>query len=145
MVYVDLNPIRAKMAELPETSEHTSVKRRIAAFKKHQKLPQSLMQFVGNPRELMPDGLPFLLKDYLELVDWTGRILRQDKRGSIPAEMPPILARLVIEPKHWLFLATQFESKFKGLVGCAFAVKRAAKQFEYVRSPGISMCKTVFT
>ena len=54
-----------------------------------------------------------LLKDYLELVDWTGRILRQDKRGSIPAEMPPILARLVIEPKHWLFLATQFESKFK--------------------------------
>ncbi|MFO1367961.1 MAG: hypothetical protein U1F46_03125 [Marinagarivorans sp.] len=145
MVYVDLNPIRAKMAELPETSEHTSVKGRIAAFKKHQKLPQSLMQFVGNPREPMPEGLPFLLKDYLELVDWTGRILRGDKRGSIPAEMPPILACLAIEPKHWLFLARQFESKFKGLVGCTFAVKRAAKQFGYVCSPEISMCKAVFS
>ena len=144
MAYVDLNPIRAKMAELPETSEHTSVKKRIEAFKEHHQ-PQSLMQFVGNPREPMPEGLPFALKDYLELVDWTGRIIRADKRGSIPAETPPILARLAIEPKHWLFLTTQFESKLKGLVGCAFAVKRAAEKLGYKRSPGISRCKTVFS
>jgi len=25
------------------------------------------------------------LKDYLELADWTGRIVRDDKRGSIAA------------------------------------------------------------
>ena len=145
MAYVDLNPIRAKMAELPETSDHTSVKNRIQAFQEHQQQPQSLMPFVGNPREPMPEGLPFALKDYLELMDWTGRIIREDKRGSIPAEMPPILARLAIEPKYWIFLTTQFESKLKGLVGCVFAVKRAAKKLGYIRSPGFGMCKTVFS
>jgi hypothetical protein len=35
---------------------------------------------VTNPRRDMPSGLPFRLTDYLELVDWTGRILRNDKK-----------------------------------------------------------------
>ena len=39
------------------------------------------------PIQLMPfkhddiEGLPFNLIDYLELVDWTGRIILEDKRG----------------------------------------------------------------
>ncbi len=72
MAYVDLNPVRAAIAETPEMSEHTSVKARIASLKKAQATPPNLFPFAGNPRENMPDGLPFRLMDYLELVDWTG-------------------------------------------------------------------------
>ena len=90
LAYVDLNPIRAKMAETPESSEHTSAKRRIRSMKRpNEQLqtsqPDALYPFAGNPREAMPEGLPFRLTDYLELVDWTGRILREDKRGAIPS------------------------------------------------------------
>jgi hypothetical protein len=65
----------------------------------------------------MLKGMPFRLKDYLELVDWTGRAILENKRGYIPVHQPPILERLHIEPKHWLYITQNFESRFKGLVG----------------------------
>lgn len=81
------------------------------------------MPFIGNPREPMPPGLPFRLDDYLSLVDWTGRTLRDDKRGAISEYSPPILDRLQIEPKHWLYMTAHFESKFKGMVGGWYELK----------------------
>jgi putative transposase len=36
-----------------------------------------LLLFVGNPWKEMPEGLPFRFTSYLELVDWTGRILAE--------------------------------------------------------------------
>ncbi len=118
MVYVDLNPIRACMADSPENSDHTSIKRRI-----HQALsaevpsaidqqPNSLYPFAGNPREAMPEGLPFLLTDYMELVEWTGRQIREDKRGYVSHTLPPILNRLGLDQQSWLHASTQFESRY---------------------------------
>ncbi len=48
----------------------------------------------------MPQGLPFHLNDYLELVDWSGRILRDDKKGAIADNLPGILQRLDMDPKQ---------------------------------------------
>jgi hypothetical protein len=61
--------------------------------------------FIGNPLVYMPNGLPFRLTDYLKLVDWTGRILRDNKHGSIPEKVPPILVQLNLDPKHWFYLS----------------------------------------
>jgi REP element-mobilizing transposase RayT len=143
MAYVDLNPVRAAMADTPETSEHTSIKKRCEKAQSvsqpnhpNQQLKQ-LLPFVGNPRSDMPKGLPFRLSDYLELVDWTGKCIREDKRGAIASHLPGVLERLQIEPKHWLYLTQNFESQFKGLVGTAFQVKQAAAKLGYQRVPGI--------
>ncbi|MCX2778966.1 hypothetical protein [Microbulbifer thermotolerans] len=58
--------------------------------------PWPFFPFAGNPREPIPVGLLLQLQDYLELVDWSGRCLRKDKRGTIDEQLPPILDRLQI-------------------------------------------------
>lgn len=106
MAYVDLNPIRAKMAMTPETSDYSSIKERIKSAKEG-KQPKTLMSFVGNPREKMPTGLPFDLVEYIQLVDLTGRCIRENKRGYNDAKQPAILAKLNISTENWLILTTQ--------------------------------------
>jgi len=85
MAYVDLNPIRAAMARTPEQSDYTSIQERI------EQPDNSCLRPFEDKEE---NGIPFKLKDYLELVDWGGREVKRNKRGYIPASAPPILVRL---------------------------------------------------
>ncbi|MEI5637686.1 MULTISPECIES: transposase [unclassified Pseudoalteromonas] len=115
MAYVDLNPIRADMAKTPETSDYTSIKKRIE-HAKHGKQPSSLLRFAGNPKKHMTKGIPFEFEYYLELIELTGQSIRSDKAGYID-ETQPILARLNIEPENWAKLTTQFSHVFHGAAG----------------------------
>jgi len=151
MVYVDLNPIRARMAESPEDSDHTSIKRRIKQACRGQtpdqpeKQPESLFPFIGYLRENMPEGLPFRLNDYLELVDWSGRILREDKKEAIPSDVPPILQRLDMDVRHWLYLTQNFEHPFKHLVGAAYRVRKVCEDTGQCWAQGIKQCEKLFS
>jgi hypothetical protein len=122
MVYVDLNPIRAAMAETPEASDCTSVQDRCTARQEHRAAqlvpalsatpttPESSLWIASILRATIdqPDGCAFTpavtLDEYLTLVDETGRIVRGDKRGAIPANLAPILDRLRIDLDAWLSL-----------------------------------------
>ena len=152
MAYVDLNPVRAGMAETPETSTYTSIQQRIAQTKEAQcsnglntTQPGNLLPFTGNPRGNMPKGLPFLLTDYLALVDWTGRQLREDKRGAIPGTLPTILDRLQLDQKHWCYLAKHFESPFRQLVGQAHKVRQACEKLGQHWAQGVRQCERLFS
>ena len=134
MTYVDLNPIRAKIAETPETSGHTSVQTRIVSAKESQQ-PRELFPFVGNPRAEVPDGLPFRLSDYLELVDWTGRVIREDKRGFIAEQLPSILDRLNISHTQWRQLTQQFEKQFRCFAGRKSSFEKVRDYFQLNRTP----------
>ncbi len=108
MSYVDLNPIRAGMAETPEASEFTSIQQRIAEYgsqatgKEVSANAPALSQLSSPTSESHPNAFSFSTEDYLELVDWAGRAIRDDKRGAIPATLPPILKRLQLDPEHYL-------------------------------------------
>ena len=150
MAYVDLNPVRAKMAKKPETSAHTSIKNRIhkaqiAHSPNHpQQQVKTLLPFAGNPREAMPKGIPFKLTDYIELVDLSGRVIREDKKGFIDPALSPILQRLNIEAEHWVYLINNFESKFKSFIGAACKLKQVCQSLGYQRNPGIRGCEVYF-
>ena len=90
MTYVDLNPVRAAVAKTPETSAHTSVKSRLECR------DTGLLGFSDQ------DGpIPLRRMEYLELVDWSGRLVRQGKRGKMGAELPPIIERLDFSARQW--------------------------------------------
>ncbi|MEL0637011.1 transposase [Marinomonas sp. TI.3.20] len=134
MAYVDLNPVRSNMSNTPEDSAFTSVKRRINSAKENNQ-PKVLFPFVGNPRKDMPDGLPFLLQDYLALVDMTGRIIRKNKKGVIDASLLPILQRLNISSDNWLCIATQFGKTTGCVVGKEYAVAHYCESHQRLRKP----------
>jgi hypothetical protein len=112
MAYVDLNPVRANMDKPPETSAHTSIKKRILALQNNHSQPKRLMPFVGDPRQDMPRGIAYHLKDYCELIDTTGRCIREDKTAYIDSSHSPILERLGLAADQWLTLTTEFEKQF---------------------------------
>lgn len=140
MVYVDLNPVRSVITNTPETSEFTSIYDRIQFIAKQLKKPKrkavapatatsetidtlkqptSLMPFSSN-KSLVEEGeaaIEYKLSDYLELVDLTGKAIREDKKGAIPAQLAPILARLNINSKTWVSMIKNFEKHFYHAVG----------------------------
>lgn len=144
LAYVDLNPIRAKMAQTPESSRHTSVKARVQKAKQahtpnHPKQQaKSLMPFVGNTRENMPHGLPFKLTEYLELVDLTGRAIRNDRRGYIDQHLPTILIRLGIDSDNWMTMTQAFENSFKRFVGAPNSLTLVADLLNRERRPAMA-------
>lgn len=148
MAYVDLNPIRAGMASTPETSEHTSIKQRALCFNSDSDAdssqPNHLMPLTGARFQPGLTGIAFNVVDYLELVDWTGRQIRENSSGKINSDAPPILSRLNISPTHWIYLSTQFESRFKGLVGTVESLKRSFQQFGLKRRPNLKMSRLLF-
>jgi hypothetical protein len=139
MVYVDLNPIRAAVAQTPETSEFTSLHDRIAdrqaaapapsaaardAHMEHGPKAGWLAPIALEPphqqardrntdRRLTNRGCLFMsLDQYLQLADWTGRQLRLDKAGRIPPNLDSILTRLDCSIETWMDLVKNFRRRF---------------------------------
>ena len=136
MVYVDLNPIRAGIAKTPEDSEFTSIYERIKAISETLKNkgknnhPEDIKKALDKaiqPQNLMPlqnkhtllksiPSLDITLSDYFELIDCTGRMLKEGK-GAIPSTVSPILERLKIKTTAWLEMVSNIEKSFAHAVG----------------------------
>ncbi|MCU7850133.1 MAG: transposase [Candidatus Thiodiazotropha sp. (ex Lucinoma kastoroae)] len=136
MSYVDLNPIRAGIATMPETSDYTSIQARIQHLHRLQSTktgeeafmtpptPRGLLPFIGGERDNQEKGLPFSTADYLQLTDWTGRAIRDDKSGAIPSHLAPILERLNINTDAWLDTIRDYGKRYYRVVGTKEAIRQ---------------------
>jgi len=144
MAYVDLNPLRAGLADTPESADFTSIQQRVAeAATPESTAPDtpSLQPLSASQQDIDNHAVPFALADYLELVDWTGRCQRDDKRGYISARTPPILQRLFIDPQQWQRTMLPSGLRFQHAVGCVARLKQYAKNLgrSWVKGQGLAM------
>jgi len=152
MSYVDLNPIRANIAKTPEASDFTSIQERIQVFSQasrskkatRRKLPH-LVEFGGNESLRKPENtIPFHLDDYITLVDWTGRAIRTDKRGSIPKNLAPIFERINMSSDDWLAAVKNASHAYGLAKGPIARLKEYAERIGRQWIRGQSYCKVFY-
>jgi hypothetical protein len=125
MAYVDLNPIRAGMTTRLQDSDHTSAQQRIEHAKHDPTvLTQSLLPTSGS----LLRCLPIRMDEYLELVDWTGRQLRDGKRGAIQKDAPPVLRSLDLTGQRWAMRVNAIGSGYWRVVGEAHDLIAVARR-----------------
>jgi REP element-mobilizing transposase RayT len=164
MAYVDLNPVRAAIAETPEESSHTSVQERIKQVKSEPQTAEPQIATAAESEEntselknipvapLLPfdptshlrAGIPFALDDYLDLVDTVGRAVHPSKRGYIPEHTPAILVRLGIDIEKFITHSDHFIERFGNHVGTPARLIQlaAARNARYLR--GMSRSRELF-
>ena len=96
------------------------------------------MPFTGNEQQQTETGIRFSLQDYLTLVDETGRILQDNKRGVINLKTANILTRLHITDESWLKLSTNFGCIFTGAAGTAEHLCEFSEHVGLQRTHGIA-------
>ena len=162
MAYVDLNPVRAGVAALPETSNFTAIQQRIQPLNKppkkaENKTPIKLAKFCKPPKknrlptaETVHQGqrstgvIPFYWRDYLELIDWTGRAILPNKTGSIAMAEPKILQRLNIDSGDWLDNMPRIEKDFHHCIGRGDSIKPCAEKLDQCWVKGVGAARRLF-
>ena len=124
MSYVDLNPIRAGIAENLEASAHTSAVQRIESLRANPARAQWPLPPINSVTST--DALPITTAAYLDLIDWTARLTRGDKRGRIDASEPPILRSLGLSEQQWHQQMLGTETRYWRAIGSARALMEKA-------------------
>ena len=70
--------------------------------------------------------LPMTEAEYIQLVVYTGRQIRPDKRGAIHPTEPPALRRLGLDASHWTGQVKGVGSAYWRVIGSAEAIMEKA-------------------
>jgi len=143
MAYVDLNPIRAQMADSLERSDYTSIQARLDITASPMK--SLLLPFAGDSHQSHhPAQIRYNLLEYIQLVDWTGRQIKTGKRGYISSDTPAIFARMKINTPAWLHNCERLEQTYYRVIGSAARLQEFCEKFKQQRVLGITAARQAF-
>jgi hypothetical protein len=126
LTYVDLNPIRAKVAKNIAKSFHTGVRLRTKQLAKTPDLAHEIMRPLAG---VVSQNAPKITEaEYIELVDATGREWHRGKRGKIEAMEPKALSKLGLSQNHWTRRVKGVGSGYWRVVGELEDLVERAKQ-----------------
>ena len=120
MAYVDLNPIRAGITTRLEESDHTSIKNRVQRLTDNE-MTNTMRSVAGDVRSRT---MVIPLKDYITLVEWTGKSIQATGKASIPPNLASIFTRLNINQDNWLGQVQYFGSPRCRAIGCLQEVQQ---------------------
>ncbi|BFT30822.1 transposase [Alteromonas sp. D210916BOD_24] len=136
MAYVDLNPIRANIANSLNRSNYTSIQYRLNA-KKANKKPKFLMPF-KNQSHQNEQYIPFHLDDYISLLHSTLSNRRARPVSTIITLPSRLLHQLGLNENNWEFVTQNFERLFSGPVGSPEAMNNFAFQCGRASRPQVA-------
>ncbi|NJR44089.1 transposase [bacterium] len=145
MTYVDLNPVRAKVADSLSTSHHTSVKIRSKAIRGDLRAAaKPLKPLLGCQSYSLPK---ISEAEYIALVDYTGRQFFPGKRGRIKESQPKALDKLGLNPNHWSHrvkgFGEGFGAKWFRVVGELEEMLEKAKQIKQRTFFGVGLARVL--
>ena len=133
MAYVDLNPVRAGVAQTLEGSDFTSIQERLRDLERkrrnhrRQTAPDALVPFATQltdsctALELAPT-----LDAYVELLEWTGRAVARGKRGKIVGPAPKLLVEQRLSAERWVEALAQHKVGAVTFLGSVASVQAVA-------------------
>jgi REP element-mobilizing transposase RayT len=139
MTYVDLNPIRAGIAKRLDHSHHTSVQKRILMCRAdHTKTRRALKPLAG-----VAPALSLSQGDYIDLVQWTGKELRPDKKAALPKHAPKGLYKTGCSEAHWPMQVKAVGSDYWRMIGTSQQLREKAHALGQRWLKGLGVAKTL--
>ncbi|MFO7602304.1 MAG: transposase, partial [Gammaproteobacteria bacterium] len=91
-------------------------------------------------------SIGFTLRDYIELVDWAGRQIRDDKRGAINTNTPPILQRLGIDTGAFIeHVNGKHKECYPRMMGRLEKIQQACDRLKRCFIKGMSQSRLLYT
>jgi putative transposase len=140
MAYVDLNPIRANMAKSLEESKYTSIKKRIKTLSQND-LDGTLKAIAGKVKNRT---IVLPLKDYIELVEWTGNAIVYPNKAKLPNNLSSTFQHLNIQQENWLGQVQAYGSNYYRFVGSIKKIKVKAKSLGQQWIKGIKQVQKLY-
>ena len=139
MTYVDLNPIRAGLADTLETSAFTSIRERLTGA------ATTLVPFAGEAAPgVRVDPLPVARRDYVDLLEWTVRSLRAARHDAVPAPISATLGQFDLDAGAFVDSVRDYGRSFFTMVGHVHRIEVESQRRGYRRCPGVRSARRMY-